>query len=153
MENYPNFIDFMRRYFPTFIATIFVAKIAFLLALFALLDSFFAGVPLASQGKLSAIGIAICTMVLVHSNFMVIRGRTGWIWLFVGLFVACLLCVLPTISYRPNRIVYAAGLFFPLLGLLLINSKRHREMRSKLVEIRHQRERIIQSAKASRPRR
>lgn len=127
-----------------------MAKIAFLLALFALLDSFFAGVPLASQGKLSAIGIAICTMVLVHSNFMVIRGRTGWIWLFVGLFVACLLCVF---SYRPNRIVYAAGLFFPLLGLLLINSKRHREMRSKLVEIRHQRERIIQSAKASRPRR
>ncbi|WVV48318.1 hypothetical protein THH46_03205 [Pseudomonas sp. NA13] len=45
------------------------------------------------------------------------------------------------------------GLLFPLLGLLLLNSKRHREMRSKLVEIRHQRERILQSAKTSRPRR
>ncbi|MBO1539370.1 MULTISPECIES: hypothetical protein [unclassified Pseudomonas] len=153
MKSHPNFIDFMRRYFPTFIAAIFVAKISFLFALFALLDGFLAGVPLASQAKLSAIGIAICTMVLVHSNFMVIRGRPGWIWLFVGLFVACLLCVLPTIGYRPNRIAYAAGLFFPLLGLLLLNSKRHREMRSKLVEIRHQRERILQSAKTSRPRR
>lgn len=40
MENYPTFIHFMKRYFPTFIATIFVAKISCLLALFALLDSF-----------------------------------------------------------------------------------------------------------------
>jgi hypothetical protein len=76
-----------------------------------------------------------------------------WFWVFAGLFVACLLCVLPTIGYRPNRFVYAAGLFFPLLGLLLLNSKRHREMRSKLVEVRRQRELSIQAAKASRSRR
>lgn len=153
MENYPTFIHFMKRYFPTFIATIFVAKISCLLALFALLDSFFVRATLSSQAKISAVCIAICTLVLVHSNFMVARGRAGWVWVFAGLFVACLLCVLPTIGYRPNRFVYAAGLFFPLLGLLLLNSKRHREMRSKLVEVRHQRELFIQAAKASRSRR
>ncbi|SDB25087.1 hypothetical protein SAMN03159382_02154 [Pseudomonas sp. NFACC23-1] len=153
MDHHLYFLNFMKRYFPTFIAAIFVAKISCLLALFALLDSFFVRVPLAGQAKLSAIGIVICTAVLVHSNFMVIRGRPGWVWVFAGLFVACLFCVLPTIDSRPNRFVYAAGLFFPLLGLLLLNSKRHREMRRKLVEIRQQRELTIQAAKASRPRR
>jgi hypothetical protein len=153
MENYPFFLNFMKRYFPTFIAAIFVAKISCLLALFALLDSFFLNAPLADEAKFFAICTVICTGVLVHSNFMVIRGKPGWVWVFAGLFVVCLLCVLPTIAYRPNRFVYAAGILFPLLGLLLLNSKRHREMRTQLVEIRRQRELIRQAFKASRRRR
>ena len=35
---------------------------------------------------------------------------------------------------------YVMGLLFPLAGLLLLNSQRHREMRQKLVELRHLRE-------------
>jgi len=36
------------------------------------------------------------------------------------------------------------------LGLLMLNSKRHREMRGRLLEIRHERERIIHAAKQKR---
>jgi hypothetical protein len=37
--------------------------------------------------------------------------------------------------------------YFPLLGLLLLNSKRHREMRKKLSEIRHLRQAVIAKRK------
>lgn len=84
---------------------------------------------------------------------MIARGRPVWVWPMVAVLGLCFFCVLPTIAYRPDRLIYSLSLLFPLLGLLLLNSKRHREMRSKLVEIRHQRERILQSAKTSRPRR
>lgn len=141
MENYPFFLNFMKRYFPTFIAAIFVAKISCLLALFALLDSFFVNAPLADEAKFFAVCTVICTGVLVHSNFMVIRLAICRTF--------CGLSVVPTIGYRPNRFVYAAGILFPLLGLLLLNSKRHREIRTQLVEIRRQRELISQASNAS----
>jgi hypothetical protein len=80
------------------------------------------------------------------------RTRLGDRWV-AGYFLACLAAVLPTFAYGPHQGVYVFAVLLPLLGLLLLNSKRHREMRSKLIEIRHQRERILQSAKASRPRR
>jgi hypothetical protein len=39
-------------------------------------------------------------------------------------------------------------LLFPLLGLLLLNSQRHREMRQKLREVRHLREAVIARQKS-----
>ncbi|BBP61769.1 hypothetical protein PHLH4_53590 [Pseudomonas sp. St316] len=82
-----------------------------------------------------------------------IRGRSWGFRVIVAFYVLCFLTVVPTYGYEPHPIVYMTGLLFPLLGLLLLNSKRHREMRSKLVDIRRQRALIIQAAKASRPRR
>jgi len=57
------------------------------------------------------------------------------------------------IYFAPHQVLYGLAVLFPLLGLLLLNSNRHREMRSKLVEIRHQRERLSQAIKTSRSRR
>lgn len=150
MDRKHSLSAFLTLYFPTFIAAIFAAKISVILALFAIIDSFFVSVSMADEVKLFFICAVFCIWVLVHSNFMVIRGRPGWVWVFVGLFVACLLCVLPTIAYRPNPFVYAAGILFPLLGLLLINSQRHREMRAQLVLIRRKREFIQQALKKAR---
>ncbi|KQW40991.1 hypothetical protein ASC85_15305 [Pseudomonas sp. Root401] len=73
--------------------------------------------------------------------------------MIVAFYVLCFLTVLPSHGYEPHPVVYMTGVLFPLLGLLLLNSKRHREMRSKLLEIRRQRELIIQAAKAPRTRR
>ncbi|WP_371318751.1 hypothetical protein [Pseudomonas gingeri] len=89
-------------------------------------------------------------MVVVHCNFMVVRGRPQWVWGVVGVLVVCLLGVLPTIEDRPHKVIYALAVLFPLLGLLLLNSQRHREMRSKLVDIRHQREALKQALKPRR---
>ena len=65
-----------------------------------------------------------------------------------GYLVCCLLFVLPMIQYGLNTLVYGSAVLFPLLGLLLLNSKRHREMRQRLLEIRHLRRAVIAQRKA-----
>ncbi|SDO13586.1 hypothetical protein [Pseudomonas poae] len=56
--------------------------------------------------------------------------------------------VLPTIASGPHWLSFGLSLLFPLLGLLLLNSKRHREMRGKLVDVQRLRQAIIATRKA-----
>lgn len=92
-------------------------------------------------------------LVLVLGNLLIARGRAWAVWWVAGYFLACLVAVLPTFAYGPHQGAYLFAVLLPLLGLLLLNSKRHREMRGKLVDIRRQRKLIIQAAKAPRSRR
>lgn len=69
-------------------------------------------------------------------------GRIHGIWINVAVYLACLLVSLPAITYGPNIYIYSMALS-PLTGLLILNSKRCRELRHKMVEIRHKREAII----------
>jgi uncharacterized protein (DUF58 family) len=55
----------------------------------------------------------------------------------VGIYIACLLFVVPMVQYQPHKVLYGLALLFPLLGLLTLSSKVQREMRKKLSEIRH----------------
>ena len=71
-----------------------------------------------------------------------------WVRPLAVLLGLCLLSVLPAISDQQHPLIYSLSLLFPLLGLLLFNSKRHREMRQKLVEVRHLREAISARQKA-----
>ncbi|NWB97206.1 hypothetical protein HX882_15000 [Pseudomonas gingeri] len=141
---------FLARYFPTFIGGIFSALFSLACAIPLVAMSYFAEASLGVQATGSVLGGAALTMVVVHCNFMVVRGRPQWVWGVVGVLVVCLLGVLPTIEDRPHKVIYALAVLFPLLGLLLLNSKRHREMRSKLVDIRHQREALKQALKPRR---
>ncbi|WP_371319295.1 hypothetical protein [Pseudomonas gingeri] len=141
---------FLARYFPTFIGGIFSALFSLACAIPLVAMSYFAEASLGEQATWSVLGGAALTMVVVHCNFMVVRGRPQWVWGVVGVLVVCLLGVLPTIEDRPHKVIYALAVLFPLLGLLLLNSKRHREMRSKLVDIRHQREALKQALKPRR---
>jgi uncharacterized membrane protein len=144
---------FLAHYFPTFIGGIFAALFSLACAIPLMAASYFAGASVGEQATWSMVGGAAVTMVVVHCNFMVVRGKPQWVWGLVGVLVLCLLGVLPTIVDHPHKVIYVLAVLFPLLGLLLLNSKRHREMRNRLVEIRHERQRIKQSFKASRRRR
>jgi len=141
---------FLARYFPTFIGGIFAALFSLGCAIPLAAAFYFAGASLGERATWSVLGGSAVTMVVVHCNFMVVRGRPQWVWGLVGVLVLCLLGVLPTIEDRPHRVIYTLAVLFPLLGLLLLNSKRHREMRSKLVDIRHQREALQKALKARR---
>lgn len=140
-------------YLPTFIGGIFAVLFSVGCAVPLLVTFYLSGASVGEQATWSVLGGSAVTLVAVHCNFMVMRGRPRWVWGLVGVLVLCLLSVLPTIEGRPHKVIYVMAVLFPLLGLLLLNSKRHREMRGKLVDIRHQRERLSQAIKASRPRR
>ena len=137
--------DFFRHYFLTFIGGVFAAYFSLALAVALAFVTYFRDVPLAQVGlKIMSVG-ALLILLTVHSNFMMLRGRPSWVWVMVGIYVACLLFVVPMVQFRPHKVLYGLALLFPLLGLLTLNSKVQREMRTKLVEIR----RIRQSVKST----
>ncbi|AZE76364.1 MULTISPECIES: hypothetical protein [Pseudomonas] len=137
--------DFFRQYFLTFMGGVFAAYFSLALAVALAFVTYFRDVPLAQVGlKIMLVG-ALLILLTVHSNFMMLRGRPSWVWVMVGIYVACLLFVVPMVQFRPHKVLYGLALLFPLLGLLTLNSKVQREMRTKLVEIR----RIRQSVKST----
>lgn len=135
-----NLSRFLARYFPTFMGGIFAALFSLGCAIPLVTASYFAEASIDQQATWSVLGGAAVTLVVVHCNFMMVRGRPLWVWGVVAVLALCLLVVLPTIGSHPHKVIYVLAVMFPLLGLLVLNSKRHREMRSRLVEIRHRRE-------------
>ena len=137
--------DFFRQYFLTFLGGVFAAYFSLALAVALVFVTYFRDVPLAQVGlKIMLVG-ALLILLTVHSNFMILRGRPSWVWVMVGIYLACLVFVVPMVQYQPHKVLYGLALLFPFLGLLTLNSKVQREMRTKLVGIR----RIRQSVKST----
>ncbi|KQW40990.1 MULTISPECIES: hypothetical protein [Pseudomonas] len=148
MNDLPSIRGFLSRYFPVFMGAIFASVFSLIFAVPLFFESYFRDLSLADSTKWSfLVGIAL-TFILVHCNFMIARGRPQWVWPLAVVLGLCFLCVLPTIEYRPNKLIYSLSLLFPLLALLLLNSKRHREMRQKLLEVRHLRQAAIAKHRA-----
>lgn len=114
--------------------------------------TYFRNTPVA-EVTITEVGVGLffsCFISFCH--FKILYGRPKWVWGMVILFVVCLLMSLPTIYFSPHLFFYFESLFWPLLGLYLINSKRYREMRAKFVELRRKRERVQAIGRARRKR-
>ncbi|TFY94321.1 hypothetical protein DYL61_09605 [Pseudomonas nabeulensis] len=143
MNELPSVRSFLSTYFPVFMGTIFACIFTLVLAVPVFFDSYMPNLSMADNAKYSFLAGIALTLVVVHCNFMIARGRPHWARVLVGLLGLCFLSMLPTLSEQPNKVMYALSLLLPLLGLLLLNSKRHREMRQKLLEVRHLREAML----------
>lgn len=97
--------------------------------------------------KIFFFGSLALGLVLFFSKIQVNYGRIRMVWMSVGIYVMCLLISLPAIAYRPPLLLYFMALLSPLIGLLVLNSNRSRELRHKMVETRHKREAIIATLK------
>lgn len=140
MEQDLTIRSFLARYLFTFMGVIFAGCFAASATVSLAASTYFRAVPVDVRATAAWVATVVIGMVIMHSNYLIVRGRPWCAWVMVAVFAVCLLTVLPTIQYDPHKFIYAEGIFWPLLGVLLLNSKRHREMRSRLVEIRHQRE-------------
>lgn len=141
--------DFFRQYFLTFLGGVFAAYFSLALAVALAFVTYFRDVPLAQVGlKIMLVG-ALLILLTVHSNFMILRGRPSWGWVMVGIYLACLVFVVPMVQYQPHKVLYGLALLFPFLGLLTLNSKVQREMRTKLVGIRRIRQSVKSTARSS----
>lgn len=136
---------FLAHYFPTFICAFFLACFALSASISLASSTYFRGSP--ERAKYSFLVALALALLLALSHFVMIRGRSWGVRAIVVFYAVCFLTVLPTYGYQPHPVAYTTGLLFPLLGLLLLNSKRHRDMRSKLVEIRQQRESLKKAPK------
>ncbi|WP_445577398.1 DUF1624 domain-containing protein [Pseudomonas sp. E141] len=128
---------FLAHYFPTFICAFFLACFAVSASISLVSSTYFRGDP--ERAKYSFLVALILSLLLALSHFVMIRGRSWGVRAIVVFYLACLFTVLPTYGYKPHPFAYVTGWLFPLLGLLLLNSKRHREMRQKLSELREER--------------
>lgn len=128
---------FLAHYFPTFICAFFLACFAVSASISLVSSTYFRGDP--ERAKYSFLVALILSLLLALSHFVMLRGRSWGVRAIVVFYLACLFTVLPTYGYKPHPFAYVTGLLFPLLGLLLLNSKRHREMRQKLSELREER--------------
>lgn len=141
--------DFFRQYFLTFLGGVFAAYFSLALAVALAFVTYFRDVPLDQVGlKIMLVG-ALLILLTVHSNFMILRGRPSWVWVMVGIYLACLVFVVPMVQYQPHKVLYGLALLFPFLGLLTLNSKVQREMRTKLVGIRRIRQSVKSTARSS----
>jgi len=145
--------SFLARYFPVFMGTILLGCFSGSTLLVLAGATYWRALEPSARTDYVGFGTLALVLVLVLGNLLIARGRAWAVWWVAGYFLACLAAVLPTFAYGAHQGVYLFAVLLPLLGLLLLNSKRHREMRSKLVDIRRQRALIIQAAKTSRPRR
>ncbi|WP_347928748.1 hypothetical protein [Pseudomonas helvetica] len=143
MNDFPPLTRYLARYFPVFMGAIFACVFTLVFAVPLFFESYFQNLSMADSAKYTFLGGIALTLVIVHCNFMIARGRPNWVRPLVALLAICFLGVLPAIAYGPHPLIYAVTLLFPLLALLLLNSKRHREMRQKLLEVRHLREAVI----------
>ncbi|CRM04180.1 MULTISPECIES: hypothetical protein [Pseudomonas] len=147
MNGFPEMGSFLARYFPVFMGTIFMAIFSGSASVSMAGVTYLRGLDPALKANYSVGAILALVAVLVFGNVMIARGYPWATRLVAAYLGACLLFVLPMIQYDLNKLVYGSAVLFPLLGLLLLNSKRHREMRKKLSEIRHLRQAVIAKRK------
>ena len=143
MKDFPSAGRFLARYFPVFMGTVLMAIFSGSAAVSIAGVTYLRGVDPALKSSYSGAAILVLVAVLVFGNVMIARGYPWATRLVAGYLVCCLLFVLPMIQYGINTVVYGSAVLFPLLGLLLLNSKRHREMREKLLEVRRLKEAIL----------
>lgn len=136
-----NPVSWLARFYPSFISVILLACFAIGSSVSSMDDSF-PDTRAIEEGHIAimlATAMVLCLIVVV-SHVLLVKGRSWAVWPVVVVFLICL--VMSLRSYSPDlpTWVNVSTIMFPLLGLLLLNSRRHREMRQHLLFLRHQRE-------------
>ncbi|MCO8171378.1 hypothetical protein NJC40_26790 [Pseudomonas sp. 21LCFQ02] len=133
-----DFLSIMRWHFPVFICTFFLALFAMAATQFMLLQQYPPAQEDLAEYLMGASGGV--SLYLCLANLIVVRGRPWGVWPIVVAMLACILTVL--LHWGERRVpgsLSVIGLLLPLLALLMLNSKRHREFRKVMVEVRWKR--------------
>ncbi|SDT07436.1 hypothetical protein SAMN05216598_3865 [Pseudomonas asplenii] len=127
-----NIPRFLLRHFPIFIAGILLGLMS---AGWSITTAAMIYFPKENPGYSLLIGMAFALIISI-SNAMIIYGRPQWVRVMVGVFVFCLVIQLSPAAYGFNPLFWLVNVVVPLLGLLVLNSNRHRRMRRKMVQVR-----------------
>ena len=143
-----EFLLFMRQYFPIFIGGVFSGIFSVVCILVLYVEAFYRQLRVEDGVMWLLAGALLAVAFLCVCHFFLIWGRVIWVWGVALLFFICLCLALPIVEYRPTKIVYFLGVLSPLIGLLTLNSSRHREMRKIFISARHKRKRFLGIRKA-----
>jgi hypothetical protein len=128
---------FVRRFFPRMLAAMFSTIASFTLATLNVFDVYFSGFP--HKVEYAFVLLSVGAALLSGGQFFVIRGRVWGVWVMVALLCACLLASLSTYPRSSYKLLVVISVCVPLFSLLLLNSRRYRQMCRRLVAIRRMR--------------
>ncbi|WP_338724762.1 hypothetical protein V9L16_14190 [Pseudomonas tolaasii] len=137
----------LRRYMPVIAGDLLTGCGSIALTAILAMLTYLSGYTVDIVSKAVFGGIMVLGGMFALAKAEVLYGRIQWVWINVSIYLTCLVVSLPAIAYRPNLYLYTSALLSPLIGLLILNSNRCREMRHKMVEIRRKRQDIIAGLK------
>ncbi|MFK3774381.1 hypothetical protein [Pseudomonas sp. NPDC089406] len=136
MERSQEFIAFVQRYFAVFIGTWFTSLVAVAWSFVLVWGTWFRA---GSKDEMRATLVALL-VVFMLGHGAVVRGRVWGAWIVAAMCVACVVLVIGTYGQRPHLLLFSASVAFALGTLLLLNSRRYREMQQVLAEHRQRRQ-------------
>ncbi|QXH51846.1 hypothetical protein KSS94_01475 [Pseudomonas fakonensis] len=136
MRRSPEFTEFVRRYFGVFIGTWFTSLVAVAWSFVLVWGTWFRA---GSKDEMRATLVALL-VVFMLGHGAVVRGRGWGAWIVAAMCVACVVLVIGTYGQRPHLFLFSASVAFALGTLLLLNSRRYREMQQVLAEHRQRRQ-------------
>lgn len=124
---------FMTRYFPTFLAGHFSALfgVAIVIALWGM--TYRRSVP--GSDQYDVILGAVWALIWGLGHFVMVRGYSWGMWVNCAAVGLGLLLGLSVLGSGQFLVLLGVGLVLQLVSLLIFNSRRHREMRARLIEI------------------
>ena len=133
-----QFSAFMMRFFPRFLLSFFSALfgISITVMLWALVHW---RLPADIGRHCMALGGSMALMLCLGS-FIMIRGYRWGMWVNWAVLGAGLLIGLSLLGSGTSRVPLGMGVMLQLLSLLAFNSRRHREMRTRLIALRIERQ-------------
>ncbi|MBK4988225.1 hypothetical protein [Pseudomonas sp. S36] len=141
-----QFDAFMARFFPSFAGGFLLCALASGSGIALWQHSYLRGVP--DSGNYTMAVLLGLVLLLCTGQFAFIRGLRWGIWLVVPCLLAPALVAASLFGTRYAGPGQLAVLALALLGLLVINSKRHRGMRQRLHEMRLQRKGVLPATPA-----
>jgi hypothetical protein len=133
---------FRRRYGLVIGAELVTGCLTIAMTSVLLLTTYFSNLAEHQAAKMFFFGCLVIGLVFFFAKIEVICGRVKLVWINAGIYLICLLISLTTIAYRPPTTLYFIALLSPLVGLLILNSHRCRELRQKSHELRLKRQAI-----------
>ena len=142
-----GFHAFMQRYFSRFMAAYFLSIYAIAATFWLVWHTY---CKACTRETVFPVSLFTIVVIFVTAHAAVVRGRNWGAWLVAMFCVGSIVIALPTYAYRPHMFIYSSALLTGLLALLVLNSKKYREMRVLLAEYRHKRQ-ADRASKAQRP--
>jgi len=144
MTDYFKMEQYRRRYLPMCACNISVSLLSVGFALWVGTSIYLVYFPTAQVERfLQVVGFGGVALIF-HCNFMIAGGGGVWLKIALAILIVCIAIVLVAIAVGANFLNCALAVFFPLSGLLLLNSKRHKEFCLRFTELRCQLERMNQ---------
>lgn len=132
MKRSPAFNEFVQRYFGVFIGAWFTSLVAVAWSFVLVWGTWFRA---GSKDEMRASLVALL-VVFMLGHGAVVRGRAWGAWIVAAMCGACLVLVIGTYGQRPHLFLFSASVAFSSGALLLLNSRRYRQMREVLAQQR-----------------